>query len=152
MGNALPSIMNASFHKAVFQSFWNKKRFGLPSLSFIESVSHINQKQKMYECKLSLTNKQNKSQTINVKSALFDSKKKAEIAVFKSFNFEYIPFETLLVKMRPYSFSLKANLHQIISQKGEYWKNKTETILIEPLPLNCNESHIVKLIKSQRNL
>lgn len=149
--NQLPSIMNPSFHKAVFQSFWNKKHFGSPSISFTETVSPINPKQKMYQSKLTLTNKHNQSQIITVKSAAFDSKKKSEIAVYQQFNFEYIPFKALVVAMEPYSFSFKANLQQIVTQKGDFLKSKTETISIEPLPLNCSESNLLQLIKD-RNL
>merc|ERR1712228_556190 len=93
-----------------------------------------NEKQRMYECKLQLVNKQNQCQIINVKSAAFDSKKKSEIAVYKQFNLNYIRFETLMLAMTPYSFSRRSNALQ------------SQTIIIEPLPLNCNESDILTLI------
>eukprot|EP01084_Bolivina_argentea_P045493 83751_1 len=73
----LPSMMNPSFHKAVLESFWNKKKFGSPSFAMNEMESPTNNKQKLFQCQMTLINKQNKSQQITVTSSAFDSKKKA---------------------------------------------------------------------------
>eukprot|EP01084_Bolivina_argentea_P249700 418119_1 len=113
----LPSIMNPSLHKAVFQSFWNKKKFGSPTIEFTETTSTINPKQKMFKCIMTLINKQNKSQKIMVTSSNFDSKKKGEINIYQQFNYNYIPFKILLLKMKPYSFTTNANAQQSITQK-----------------------------------
>eukprot|EP01084_Bolivina_argentea_P112605 200821_1 len=53
--------------------------------------------------------------------------------------------------MKPYSFTTNANAQQIITQKGNFLKSKTKTIIIEPIPLHWNESHVIKLIRNIKN-
>lgn len=147
----LPNIISPNLHKAVFESFWNKRKFGAPIIEFYEHKNKTNPKLKTFQCVLSLINKSNKSQIINVKSSKFDSKKKSQIDVYQKFNYKYIPYKILLIKLKPYSFKNNLNLQQIVTRKGDHLKNKTNTIIIEPLPLSTNEVDIkFKLIKGNK--
>mmetsp|Transcript_2775 Transcript_2775/g.5221 ORF Transcript_2775/g.5221 Transcript_2775/m.5221 type:complete len:527 (+) Transcript_2775:31-1611(+) len=164
----LPCIINASLHKAVFESFWNSKKFGaakiecnetaaasLPassssSSSSSPSKSKPKQAQKQFQCVLSCTNKLAPQQTIQVASGVFDARKKAQIDVYKQFNVSYIPFAILRSKMRPFAFKNNASLQQIVSRKGTYLRGQTCTIVMEPLPLHFCEVHVLRLLTTKK--
>ena len=135
----MPSILSPNFYKVIFELFWNKKKFGPFAIEYHENKNSTNSKSKSFQCIMTFTNKSNKSQTITVSSSNFASKKKATIDAYRQFLYQYIPFQQLINRLKQFSFRNNLNLQQIVNHKGEHLKNKTNTIVIEPLPLNTNE-------------
>jgi len=145
----LPALLNPSLHKNVFESFWRKKGFGAPQIDTFSSDAST-PTQPMFQCQILCVDPKDEQHRISVLSEDFDSKKKATVNAYYRFNIAFIPSDVLALKMRPFSSSRKVNVAQVSTEWGQHLKDRTASIVVEPVPLQMHEMDAINVLYSKQ--